>query len=438
MSRVVFCLLCIVLWSGAATAQRSDENDRMWFRVSVEPEFVLTKGAHVGGQIVMDVRFVSLDPVKRLRLEMPQIEGAQTETLIRPATRQVTIDVDDGYSILSEEGYSHGTRIAIMPRQAGTLVIPPIRVTGISAPQGALSFPFEEIFPQRLITVHAPSAQFDDGVWLVSRAVTIEEFWTPAITEIRAGDTVRRRVTVSVDGVEAGDLPDLTLASSDGYRVLSTELSRETEKTETGFVAHVDQTWDIYVETEQVIHVEPIRLAYWNPETAKSEIAGVPRQRVEPLPRDAVELRDQVRAQVLAEHRAKQLGLTVLLWLPLAAVGVVFALILWRLLPSRADVNFWNATRQTVSPVELYGLFLTWKRQSFGQPATGTDDPVSALEPQAVDQVGRLNRSIFSRQGGAVDTARAAGILIWASRWAAVKRFAASLAPGVARFLFLR
>jgi hypothetical protein len=396
----------------------------------MEPDFVLTKGAYVGGEIVVHLRLVSSDPFKRLRLDLPDIEGVRTETLVQPYTRLI--------NVFGGKGYSHETRLAIVPERSGTIVIPPIRVTGISEPRDGMNFVFKETYPEQSITVHPASPEFGGDVWIVSRQATMQDSWSPEITSIQNGDTVRRRVVLSVAGVTADDLPELTLKSNDGYRVLSTDVSTETEKTDTGFIAHLDQSWEIYVETDDVTYIDAVRFPYWNPELAKTEVASVPRQRVEPLPRDALELREHMRERVLAEHRAKRLGLVVLLSLPAAALIAFLALALWRALPTRADLRFWRASKQTDAPLEFYGSFLSWGRQTFGPRTAVGEEQVSALGARATDQVERLHRSIFGPRGGDLEKKRIAAHLIWASRRMMMTRFMSAIIPSISRFLFLR
>ena len=348
MIRALLSCLCLPATVVGAFAQQPGNPDgpvgadRLWFDVTIEPEFVLTDGAYVGGEIVMHVQFVSSDPFKRIRLELPVIDGARADMLVRPHTLQIELEGDEGYSILGNKVYSHDARLAIVPTQSGTLVIPPITVTGISEPSNVASFQFNKTFPEQNIVVHPKSPDFAGDAWIVSREVTVAESWSHVISDIQNGDTVRRTVTLSVAGVTADDLPELVLDANDGYRVLSTEVSAETEVTDAGFVAHLEQSWDIYVETEDVTYIDGVGLLYWNPESAKSEVAAVPRQRVEPLKSDAIELRRKLHEEALAGHKAQRLGLMVLGSLPAAALIGLLAVALWRAAPTRADVRFWR------------------------------------------------------------------------------------------------
>ncbi|MDH3772103.1 MAG: hypothetical protein OET79_14115, partial [Nitrospirota bacterium] len=132
------------------------------------------------------------------------------------------------------------------------------------------------------------------------------------------------------------------------------------------------------------------------------------------------------------------LGLVVLLSLPAAALLAFLALACWRALPTRADLRFWRASKQTDAPLEFYASFLSWGRHTFGTRTAVSQEHVSALGARATDQVERLHRSIFGPCSGDVETKRIAATLIWASRRMMMTRFMSAIIPSISRFLFLR
>jgi hypothetical protein len=436
MIRVLLYCLCSFALAEPALAQRQDDADRLWFSVTIEPDFVLTKGTYVGGEMVVHIRLMSPDPFQRLRLNLPDIEGARITTLVRPHTRQLSSLGSMGYS--DEAGYSYEARLSIVPVQSGTLLIPPISVIGMSQPGAGRAFEFRKTSPEQAITVHPASPDFAGDHWIVSREVALEDSWSPEPASIRNGDTVRRRVVLSVAGVTADDLPELKLMANDGYRVLSTGKSVETEKTDEGFFAHIEQSWNIYVETEAVIHIDGFRFLYWNPELARTELASLPSQRVEPLPKDASAQRDKLREEALAEHRAKSLGLLFLLSLPAAALLALLALVVWLALPTRADLCLLRASRNADAPHLFYRTFLSWGRHTLGTRAIVSQDQVAALGVHATDRVDDLNKSIFGSHVGHVTTKQIAATLIWAARRTTVRRFVSRTFLKLSRFLFPR
>jgi hypothetical protein len=340
-----------------------------------------------------------------------------------------------GYS--DQAGYSYEAHLSIVPERSGELLIPPIRVTGISQPSEGQPFEFQRTMPERTITVHPVSDEFTGEHWIVSRDVRIEQTWSPDLTSIRNGDTVRRSIVLTIAGIRADDLPALGLGAEAGYRVLSTGDMSETEKTVDGLVARLEQSWDIYVETEDVIHVDGFRIPYWNAETGRTEVAGLPRQRIEPWPEDVSALREQLRADMLAEHRAKSLGLVFVLSLPAAALLMFLAVLIWRIAPTRADLKFLRASRRVDTPRSFYASFLSWGRQALDVPTIVGQHHVSTLGNQATDHVKELHQDIFGRAAATCHPRQMASTLIKASRRRAASRFLASVRSGLSRFLFL-
>lgn len=438
MIRVLLSCLCFFGFCFGAAAQQPNQGNVQFFTVTFEPDYVATKGAYVGGQIVVHIQYISINPLKRVRLGLPAIDGVRSEVLQRPHTRQIELEGDEGYTIVGTKVYSHDARLVIVPVASGSVVIPPITVKGISERQDGQSVEFEETHPQQTITVHAKDPNFEGDTWIVSPNVTIEDTWSHVINEIENGDTVQRTITLLVEGVTADELPPLTLEAADGYRVLHTEIAMETETTDAGYVAHLEQTWDIYVETEDVTYVDGIELAYWNPELGTSETVSVPNQRIEPLKKDAMALRQQLREEALSAHQTERLGLLILIGLPAAVLVVILVMVLWRLVPTKADLRFWSASKRAGAPLDFYRSFFAWGRHTFGRGLPVGREQISALGDRAADQAARLHRGVFGPSGGAFEQKRVAWTLIWASRRRVVARFLAAFGPGLSRFLFLR
>lgn len=438
MIRVLLSCLFFFAACFGALAQQPNRGDVRFFTVTLEPDFVATKGQYVGGQIVVNIQYISLDPLKRVRFDLPAIEGVRSEVLQAPRTRQIELEGDEGYTVVGTKVYSHDARLVIVPVDSGSVVIPPITVKGISERPNGLSVEFEEVHPQQTILVHAVDPNFAGNAWIVSRNVTIEDTWSHVIEEIENGDTVQRTVALTVEGVTADELPPLTLEAADGYRVLHTDIVMETETTDAGYIAHLEQTWDIYVETEDVTYVDGIELAFWNPDLGTSETVSVPNQRIEPLKKDAMALRQRLREEALSAHQTERLGLLILIGLPAAVLVVILVMVLWRLVPTKADLRFWRDSKRSGAPLDFYRSFFSWGRHTFRRGLPVSREQISALGERAADQAARLHRGVFGPGGGAFEQKRVAWTLIWASRRRVVARFLAAFGPGISRFLFLR
>ena len=89
MIRILLGCLCLCVSAVTAFAQQTDEADRRWFTVTLDPPWAAAEGMYVGGEMILHVQFISSDPFKRVRLDLPAIDGARTTVLTRARTRQV-------------------------------------------------------------------------------------------------------------------------------------------------------------------------------------------------------------------------------------------------------------------------------------------------------------------------------------------------------------
>lgn len=437
MIRFLFALLVLVFSSLPVSAQQTgqgdpaeEDSDRLWFTVKTEPEAIFDKGGWVGEEIILDVHFVSSDPFKRLRLELPKIEGAQVDMLVRPHTLQI--------NMFGGRGYSHETRLAIVPTKAGTLTIPEIRVTGISQQRSGRNVEFVRTYPEQTIDVKPPAADYGGAIWIVPREVSIKESWSGDIDMLKAGDTIRRTVVLNARGVRADDLYEMVLESNDGYRVLLHEVKTETIRTPKGFSARLTQNWDLYIESDDITYIDAVHFPYWDAESGTTLVAEAPRQRIEPLLRDATELRDRLREETLQRHQAQRFGLFLLLALPVTALVIIVLAGIWHALPTRADMRLKRSVREAGSPLGFYSSFQEWGRETFGVRRPVEQARVSELGQDAKTRSDELNRAIFARGEHDADVARTASTLVRAARRNRVARYLSSVGPAMSKMLFLR
>lgn len=436
MIRLVLSLWLLLAFVAPAVAQGTgqggglgqDDAKRLWFEVKLTPETALSTGAWLGGQLVLDVKLVSSDPFKRLRLRLPRIQGARVEALVRPHTLQI--------NVFGGKGYSHSARYVIFPGAAGTLVVPPLVVSGILQHRSGRTVEFKETYPEQRITVHPPDPGFPAGAWVVSNDVSLQEQWSKDVNLIQAGDTVRRTVELNVAGVRADDLPPMDLQSNAGYRVLNTETVAETRKTKTGYLAQVRQSWDIFVESADVFYIDPVSFLYWDPVMADGMVIQAKARRVEPVRRDAKALRETLRKDIRDDLFIKKVGVLALLAVPILGVLIVAVLAASSALPSRADLRLWRAARRAGSPLSFYDDFQAWARRSLADRPIVTEAQLAPLGERACGDVRRMHRGLFGPGGGGVHPSALSRRLIGASIGMRMRRFRSAFGERLWRLLF--
>ncbi|MGI9335150.1 MAG: hypothetical protein ACR2RL_18550 [Gammaproteobacteria bacterium] len=355
----------------------------------LEPPYIETDGAYVQGQIRLRVQLLSPRPFEALNLNVPAIEGARVVTLATPRTREM--------HIYGQSGYVHETRIAIFPERSGELHIPAITASGVVAPGAGEPMSFNERWEGTRLSVRPINANFDSHWWMVADRVTTEELWQPEPDELRVGDTAQRRLELAVHGITAEQLPTIVQGRNAGYAVVGTTAETRTERTPDGVVAHLRQTWDIRIESEQVFYVSPIRIDYWDPAADRAAVVTVAAKRLEPLPKDVEALRAQLIGDAVNAHRRQRYGVYALLSLALLALLALLAAVVRKAMPTSADRRFRRVCANGASPEACFAALSDWSDDSFGYRGGGAVRKLrSTLGDGAAEQLEQLQLALFS------------------------------------------
>lgn len=365
--------------------------------VIIEPEDVFTGGAFVQGEIVVTVRVSSLLPFEALNVEMPVIEGARVETLIKPRMREVRSYAGKGY-VLERV-------IAIYPQKSGKLVLPPIRATGRVEPEKDKPLDFVEESPEITLDVAGIAPGFRGDWWLVSRALTISETWSVPIEDLREGDVVRREITITAAGVPYERLPQIQASRTSGIEATDAGTTGNTLKTRDGVVGTLTRAWDLKIGVGDTLYVSPIGIDYWDPGEQVQKKAGLSGHRIEPLPPDEDAIARALMAEAASRRNdARWIAVAVGALVAMPLLGV-FLSWLWALIPTRADRRLVAACGADPSPAAVYRAATHWAADS-------------DLDPRRIGQDGggELVQKLFAGGSDDVDARAVGAALCRASR----------------------
>ena len=197
---------------------------------------------------------------------------------------------------------------AIFPEKSGELAIPPIRFQGrVSSsrqqqrPRSARDLFFQDDFfnqqplgqnsrPVRIqsravtLQIQPQPDQYEGQHWLPSEQLSLKDSWTESPPEFRAGQPVRRTITVEAKGLAASHIPQLGLDASKHLRIYP-------EPAETRSVT--DGSW-VYGQSEQHFSYIPsrpgrqtlpdIEMTWWNITTGKQQTTRLPAWQIDVLP----------------------------------------------------------------------------------------------------------------------------------------------------------
>ena len=378
-------------------------------KVIIEPSHVLRNGAYVQGQVLLRVLLTSPFPFAAIDFSMPEIIGAHVVTLIKPKTRTI--------HFYEKTGYAHETRLSLFPQKSGILVVPPITIKGEITNEAGESEFFDLSNPEVEIPVHPVNPDLGASWWMVADAVEITESWTPEPDQFRVGDTVRRHIKVIADGISVEQLPHIEQSANQGYAIAGAWQDGKTDRTKTGLVAQLQQTWDLRIQSGEVMYISPIEIHYWDAVANQPAVARLPSKRVEPLARDPEAMRRNLVDAAMAKHQGRRLGVILLLALPATACLLLLIFVFLAVKPTAADRRLLADCRSDLSAVKAFSAVLRWSQESFGlrgarslfslgdRLSAAGRDPLATLEAAVFDGKGRLidNRAVAR---GVVSAAR--------------------------------
>ena len=323
--------------------------------VIIDPPERVRDGAWVQGQILVRIQVASRHPFESLAVDMAQPGGAETVEVLKPRVRTVESYAGDGHV--------YERAVAVFPQASGTLVIAGVQAAGTVEISGR-TVEFSHRSHDIEIAVAGIEKSYGDAWWMVSPQVEVSETWSKPLDEFRVGDIVRREVTVTALGVPARGISIPELRQTDGTRVSDAGTTARTRTSARGVLGTRTRSWDLRIERGGVIYIAPVSIRSWNPETASVWRGGAPGHRVEPLPPD----RDALVAGLMHEAHERREADRTLLAVIAAAIAAALAIpglvLLWRALPTRADLAFGRAARAARSGPELYRALLAWSKAS--------------------------------------------------------------------------
>ena len=378
--RIALLLVACVLMNSNVSAQQRYLPEQPSLVVELLPEETHTgEGTYVHAHLRMNLRLSGRYAYEALEVTLPTIPNSEVIEIQRPRTR--FIDTYTGAGHIYEATYS------IFPQRSGVLEIPPVRVRGSVETEVGRELHFDLASEGFRVPVDPAVEGFSGNRWFVADAVEISETWTPPIGEIRYGDVVRREVHVKADGTTGGRMPVLETPRATGVTQFDAGHRTKTEKTVSGTIGHLWQSWEVRIDNANFAETAPVRLVFWNAREHAEEIAWIPVRRIEPLPPDTGALASKLMDEAWAEHQLQWtlwLELLVLLAAPFVLLAVLF---LHALLPTIRDLVLYFRLGRTAPPREAFEAVQIW---------SGKADIRASDDSELLNDLRALDAAIFS------------------------------------------
>lgn len=193
------------------------------------------------------------------------------------------------------EGTRYGVfelKFAIYPQKTGLLNIPSMTFTGTMADN---SSPFGGMFSMGGKPVVARSADIQLNVqeqpadypghdWLPAKKLTLEESWSQGSQAIRVGDAVTRTITMQAKGLNAAQLPPLSLPALSGANSYPDQSSTEDIPSTNGITGKRVSAMAIVPTQAGTLVVPPVKIPWFDTQTQQIKFAEIPGKTLQVLP----------------------------------------------------------------------------------------------------------------------------------------------------------
>lgn len=268
---------------------------------------------YVQGQAIYTLRILLRPQVQNASLEDPKAEGVLFERLGEDRVHETQRD-GLRYHVIER-------RYALLPQRSGPIEIQaPVLSAAVPEPRssrgqsssspfgspfGPGDSPFERFFGRdpfaemdgliqraRPIQARGPALTLNvkpqpDGTsspWLPAESLQLADTWTPDPSQARVGDPITRTIAITAQGLNAAQLPDLTIAVPDGVKLYPDKPRTETRAEGDTLVAVKEIKLALVPSVAGQLTLPEVRLAWWDTQKDKEQVALLPERTLVVMP----------------------------------------------------------------------------------------------------------------------------------------------------------
>ena len=236
---------------------------------------------YVQAQVLLSVKIYRSVATRQPALRDPTVSGVEVLSELAGDDRSYEAIIDGTPYNVVERVY------ALYPQESGTIEISPARFEARVLRNGRITgrkvFESEPLSVTILPIPDLP-ADYPDATWLPAKDLQLTEDWSRDIAEVKAGEPLTRRVTVSALGQLETQIPALDPPDTPGINVYpdKPELTRTVEA---GGIRGVrsDQYAMIGVTAGPAV-LPALEVPWWNTRTGEWEVARLPERTITVLP----------------------------------------------------------------------------------------------------------------------------------------------------------
>lgn len=231
---------------------------------------------YVQEQILLTIRLYTAVGLDSIELDPLEIKDA----VVVPFEQQQFKTTRNGQENLVVE-----TTFAIYPQSSGTLTIPSLSYKAwirtpsrgfFSQMQGRQNNLVRMRTDEKAITIIATPPEFADKAWLPAKNLTLSEHWSHNLDDIKVGDPITRSITITAEGLTAGQITPIVMAGIDGLTFYPDQAQTDEQKSAEGVTGTRIETFAIVANRSGDYTLPAINIDWWDTVNQKMQTAQLP------------------------------------------------------------------------------------------------------------------------------------------------------------------
>ncbi|BCN92276.1 hypothetical protein THMIRHAM_00610 [Thiomicrorhabdus immobilis] len=237
-------------------AQYTDANRPYFLEAEVDKSQV-----YVQEQLIYTLRFYHKGSLISGNIRPPKFDSALVESLKEQSVYGKTINGQQ-YTV-------YEWQYALFPQSSGELKVSGPSFTGILHLKGKQKG-VQSIAKDTLIQVR-PAVKGEAAYWLPATSLSLSQQWQNLPDKIRVGDSLRRIITLEVDGLKDSQLPNMTSHNGDHYKVYADEAVNKQTLSEKGVHSSKLISQAIVPTQAGTLTLPDEKITWWNTATNRFE-----------------------------------------------------------------------------------------------------------------------------------------------------------------------
>lgn len=236
---------------------------------------------YVQAQVLLAVKIYRSVATRQPALRDPTVSGVEVLSELAGDDRSYEAIIDGTPYNVVERVY------ALYPQESGTINISPARFEARVLRNGRITgrkvFESEPLSVSILPIPDRP-ADYPDATWLPAKDLQLVEDWSRDVTEVKAGEPLTRRVSISALGQLETQIPAQDPPATPGINVYpdKPELSRTIEAG--GIRGTRSDQYAMIGVTAGPVELPALEVPWWNTRTGEWEVARLPERTLTVLP----------------------------------------------------------------------------------------------------------------------------------------------------------